>query len=107
MIGFNFGRQTGRGMGSGRNRAGLRDGNGIGMGAGLGTGSRKGMSAGRGMGRGNGQCRFEMSPGLGCIRNLSQGNGELDPVWAERQMSRLESFIENIQQKISELKSRL
>jgi hypothetical protein len=107
MIGFNFGRQTGRGMGSGRNRAGLRDGNGIGMGAGLGKGSRKGMSAGRGMGRGNGQCRFEMSPGLGCIRNLSQGNGELDPVWAERQMSRLESFIENIQQKISELKSRL
>ena len=94
-------------MGSGRNRAGLRDGNGIGMGAGLGNGSRKGMSAGRGMGRGNGQCRFEMSPGLGCIRNLSQGNGELDPVWAERQMSRLESFIENIQQKISELKSRL
>ena len=107
MIGFNFGRQTGRGMGSGRNRAGLRDGNGIGMGAGLGKGSRKGMSAGRGMGRGNGQCRFEMSPGLGCIRNLSQGNGELDPVWAERQMSRLESFIENIQQKISVLKSRL
>ena len=107
MIGFNFGRQTGRGMGSGRNRAGLRDGNGIGMGAGLGKGSRKGMSAGRGMGRGNGQCRFEMSPGLGCIRNLSQGNGELDPVWAERQMSRLESFIENIQQKIAELKSRL
>ena len=107
MIGFYFGRQTGRGMGSGRNRAGLRDGNGIGMGAGLGKGSRKGMSAGRGMGRGNGQCRFEMSPGLGCIRNLSQGNGELDPVWAERQMSRLESFIENIQQKISELKSRL
>ena len=107
MIGFNFGRQTGRGMGSGRNRAGLRDGNGIGMGAGLGKGSRKGMSAGRGMGRGNGQCRFEMSPGLGCIRNLSQGKGELDPVWAERQMSRLESFIENIQQKISELKSRL
>ena len=107
MIGFNFGRQSGRGMGNGRNRAGLRDGNGIGMGAGLGKGSRKGMSAGRGMGRGNGQCRFEMSPGLGCIRNLSQGNGELDPVWAERQMSRLESFIENIQQKISELKSRL
>ena len=107
MIGFNFGRQSGRGMGNGRNRTGLRDGNGIGMGAGLGKGSRKGMSAGRGMGRGNGQCRFEMSPGLGCIRNLSQGNGELDPVWAERQMSRLESFIENIQQKISELKSRL
>ena len=86
MIGFNFGRQSGRGMGNG---------------------FRKGMGTGRGMGRGNGQCRFEMSPGLGCIRNLSQGNGELDPVWAERQMSRLESFIENIQQKISELKSRL
>ena len=86
MIGFNFGRQSGRGMGNG---------------------FRKGMGTGRGMGRGNGQCRFEMSPGLGCIRNRSQGNGELDPVWAERQMSRLESFIENIQQKIAELKSRL
>ena len=107
MIGFNFGRQTGRGMGNGRNRAGLRDGNGIGMGAGLGNGFRKGMGTGRGMGLGNGQCRFEMSPGLGCIRNPSQGSGELDPVLAQRQISRLESFIESIQQKIAELKSRL
>ena len=86
MIGFYFGRQTGRGMGNG---------------------SRKGMGAGRGMGRGNGQCRFEISAGLGCIRNLSQGSGELDPVWAQRRISRLESFIENIQHKIAELKSRL
>ena len=86
MIGFNFGRQSGRGMGNG---------------------FRKGMGTGRGMGRGNGQCRFEMSPGLGCIRNRSQGSGELDPVLAQRQISRLESFIESIQQKIAELKSRL
>ena len=85
MIGFNFGRQSGRGMGNG---------------------FRKGMGTGRGMGRGNGQCRFEMSPGLGCIRNRSQGSGDLDPILAQRQISRLESFIENIQQKISVLKSR-
>ena len=107
MIGFNFGRQSGRGMGNGRNRAGLRDGNGIGMGAGLGNGFRKGMGAGRGMGLGNGQCRFDMSPGLGCIHNPSQGSGELDPVLAQRQISRLESFIEIIQRKIAEPKSRL
>ena len=107
MIGFNFGRQSGRGMGNGRNRTGLRDGNGIGMGGGLGNGFRKSMGSGRGMGRGNGQCRFEMSPGLGCIRNRSQGSGDLDPILAQRQISRLESFIESIQQKIAELKSRL
>ena len=73
----------------------------------MGNGFRKGMGTGRGMGRGNGQCRFEMSPGLGCIRTPSQGSGDLDPILAQRQISRLESFIESIQQKIAELKSRL
>lgn len=105
MTGFNFGRLMGRGMGNGGNRAGLRNGNG--MGGGFGNGFRKCMGGGRGMGRGNGQCRFATAADRQFFQNPLQRSGELDPILAQSQISRLESFIENIHRQIAEIKSRL
>ena len=108
MTNFNFGRLMGRGMGNGSNRAGLRNGRGMGagMGAGMGNGFRRCMGGGRGLGRGNGQCRFAVADRPLFQKPLRKSEGP-DSNLVRSQISRLESFFENIHRQIAEIKSRL
>ena len=97
MSRFDFGRTTGRGMGgmggmdSGRQGACLRDG----------TGS------GYGRGPGNGPCRLDGTAGRRGFFSWFQNDRPINSNADQSQISRLQSSIDDLQQQIAELKSKV